>query len=152
MTSLELTLSVVERDGHKAGAAAGSWIIDGNTTVDTAWQIMHGYEDGDPEILDMQPSPFSGEWADGPVLAGILARLDVDPNDDADAWSEVAEQVATAYETGYADRAAFVNARTPGASTPKRTARANNRPVNTVSCISARCVIRAARHTRPSTV
>ena len=53
-----------EREGYEAGRAAGSWVIDGNTSRETCERILQGYEDGDPEIMDMQPSPLSGEWAD----------------------------------------------------------------------------------------
>ena len=51
------------REGYKAGQAAGSWIIDGNTTLESCRRIVQGYDDGDPEVLNMQPSPLSGEWA-----------------------------------------------------------------------------------------
>lgn len=56
-----------ERDfyelGEQAGRAAGSWVIDGNTSEETCLWILQGFEDGDPEIMDIQPSPLSGEWA-----------------------------------------------------------------------------------------
>ena len=49
--------------GRQAGHAAGTWAIDGNTSAETARAILQGYEDGDPAVMDMQPSPLSGEWA-----------------------------------------------------------------------------------------
>jgi len=51
------------REGYSAGKARGSWIIDGNTTLETCKRIVQGFDDGDPEIMDMQPSPLSGEFA-----------------------------------------------------------------------------------------
>lgn len=82
-----------EETGREAGAAAGSWVIDGNTSADTARAILAGYEEGDPEIMDMQPSPLSGEWA-GESISELNAqyglRLDVDTIADAfeSAYSE----------------------------------------------------------------
>lgn len=60
--------------GHDAGSAAGSWVIDGNTTRETALHILRGYEDGDPEIMDMMPAPLSGEWA-GESITELLGDL-----------------------------------------------------------------------------
>lgn len=70
-----LTEESVRQAGLDHGKAAGSWVIDGNTTEDTARRILEGYDDGDPEILDMEPQPLSGEWADG------LAPRDIVPDD-----------------------------------------------------------------------
>jgi hypothetical protein len=50
-------------EGYAAGKARGSWVIDGNTTLETCQRIVQGFDDGDPEIMDIQPSPLSGEWA-----------------------------------------------------------------------------------------
>src|SRR5436190_18640956 len=55
-TRLEKILRAQYR-GHEAGHAAGSWVIDGNTTTETAERILKGYDEGDPEIMDMVPSP-----------------------------------------------------------------------------------------------
>ena len=51
------------KQGYAAGKARGSWIIDGNSTLETCKRIAQGFDDGDPEILDLQPSPLSGEFA-----------------------------------------------------------------------------------------
>jgi hypothetical protein len=47
--------------GYRAGRAAGSWVIDGNTTRETAQAVLDAAEQCELEI----PAPFSGEWADG---------------------------------------------------------------------------------------
>lgn len=49
--------------GAEAGKSAGSWIIDGNTSVETCAAILAGLEDGDPQVMDMMPAPLSGEMA-----------------------------------------------------------------------------------------
>lgn len=48
---------------RERGTAAGSWIVDGNTTAETARAILAGYDNGDPAVMDMAPAPLSGEWA-----------------------------------------------------------------------------------------
>lgn len=60
---MRYTLDEFTTMGREAGAAAGSWIVDGNTSAETAAAILAGYEDGDPEVLDLCPAPLSGEWA-----------------------------------------------------------------------------------------
>ena len=59
--------------GCEAGRAAGSWVLDGNSSSAEARWILEGYEDGDPAVMDMQPSPLSGEWA-GESIREIFGR------------------------------------------------------------------------------
>ena len=61
--------------GHEAGKAAGSWVIDGNTTRRTCEVIIRGFEDGDPEIMDMRPASLSGERADSMTPQALLREL-----------------------------------------------------------------------------
>ena len=61
MTSM--TTTEHHTNGYEAGKAAGSWVLDGNSSTETAARILQGYDDGDPEIMDMQPAPLSGENA-----------------------------------------------------------------------------------------
>lgn len=101
----EANTDEARRRGLEAGKAAGSWVIDGNTTEETARRILQGYEDGDPKILDMQPSPLSGEWADGESADQLVSEL-VDLNEASISWGELAElqdEVCRAFEDGYAD-------------------------------------------------
>lgn len=82
--------------GYEAGTAAGSWVIDGNTTEDAARTLLEGIADGDPEVLDALPSsPLSGEWAGDPLPRDILAEFDLTEDDDA------AEDILRAYEEGF---------------------------------------------------
>ena len=60
--------------GRSAGRAAGSWVVDGNTKAETARYILRGIEDGDPEVMDMQPSALSGENA-GESIEELLGDL-----------------------------------------------------------------------------
>ncbi len=69
--------------GKERGKAAGSWVIDGNTTDETARAILKGIMDGDPEILDMRPSPLSGEWA-GESMPELEHEYGIDLSD----WDE----------------------------------------------------------------
>ena len=79
--------------GYERGVAAGSWILDGNSSANEAARIIKGYEDGDPEIMDMAPSPLSGEWA-GESIPELSDRYDLDLDDD---------DVATDFEDGFSD-------------------------------------------------
>ena len=95
-TETEL-LKQAYKAGYAHGVAAGSWVIDGNTTAETARYILAGFRDGDPEVLDLLPSePLSGEWADGPTPATVLADLGVDEDD------ALADDLLYEYEAGFA--------------------------------------------------
>lgn len=81
--------------GFETGRGAGSWIIDGNTTPETAARILRGHEDGDPEIMDMQPAPLNGEWG-GESMPELI-------DDYFDMTDEDAEAACDEYEAGFAD-------------------------------------------------
>lgn len=84
-----------ENLGREFGRSVGSWVIDANTTRETCELIIQGYEDGDPEIMDMEPAPLSGEWADSPTPTGLARELGTDEmNDDFD-------DVCRAFEDGF---------------------------------------------------
>lgn len=85
--------------GTEHGHAAGTWVLDGNSSVETARRILTGLDDGDPEVLDTQPAPLSGEWADGPTPASLADELGYDYDTLADA--ELMDDVCTAYEDAY---------------------------------------------------
>jgi len=88
--------------GREAGHNAGTWVIDGNTTVETARKILQGYEDGDPEVMDMQPSPLSGEWADDPTIQNVLDDI----ASEAEVWEidpDSEDDLLSVYENSYSD-------------------------------------------------
>ena len=52
-----------QRQGYERGKSAGSWVFDGNTKDETYRWVLAGYDDSDPEVMDLCPAPLSGEWA-----------------------------------------------------------------------------------------
>jgi len=93
----EALLAQATKLGEEAGAAAGTWVFDGNTDAETYRSVLQGYEDGDPAILDMQPAPLSGEWASDPIPQSIYDALGVENSGDN------TSDLLDAYEQGFAD-------------------------------------------------
>lgn len=92
--------------GVEHGTNAGSWVFDGNTSDETIRRVLQGYEDGDPEIMEMCPNPLSGEWAGDPTPADILREVGLDPGDDTARDVEmdnIEDDVLTAYEMAFQD-------------------------------------------------
>ncbi len=91
------------KQGLDDGTAAGSWVIDGNTSTETAAAILQGLDDGDPAILDLLPSaPLSGEYADGLLPRDVLGWYGMTEDDwNSDGLSGAAAEVLNAYEDGY---------------------------------------------------
>lgn len=96
-TAEETNDLLVRKQGLADGAAAGSWVIDGNTSDETCARILRMMSDGDP-ALDL-PELRLGEWADDPSFsdildaAGVPGTVDGDYEDDlfctySDAWYE----------------------------------------------------------------
>ncbi len=81
------------RAGKEHGKAAGSWVFDGNSDQAAYERVVKGYDDGDPEIMDMCPSPLSGEWA-GESISELSSQFDIDLEDD---------DKASDFEDGFAD-------------------------------------------------
>lgn len=95
--SAEAAIGAADSAGYEAGTAAGSWVIDGNTTEETARHLLEGIEDGDPAVLDSLPSsPLSGEWADAPLPRDVLENVGMAEDDPA------TDDVLTSYEDGFA--------------------------------------------------
>src|SRR5438105_8155019 len=46
----DLIEAEAERQGEVDGRAAGSWVLDGNSTQETARRLLDGLADGDPEM------------------------------------------------------------------------------------------------------
>lgn len=96
LIDLDDLLKRAEEEGYERGRAAGSWVLDGNSTDESARALLKGIEDGDPMIMDALPSaPLSGEWADGLSAADLLGWYDLDEEHDA------AHDVLAALETGF---------------------------------------------------
>jgi len=90
-------IQAAENLGYDRGTAAGSWVIDGNTTEETARAILCGLDEGDPATLDLLPSsPLSGEWAGGITPTSLRAELGAE-----DVTEEEAETILMHYEDAY---------------------------------------------------
>lgn len=87
--------------GLDYGKARGSWVIDGNSPKEFCQKIIDGYEDGDPEIMDISGSPLSGEFADGPTESSVLRSLDVEIADHCNMCQEEQTEIIDAYEHAY---------------------------------------------------
>jgi hypothetical protein len=95
-------LSTARQLGTEHGQNAGTWVIDGNTDDEAIRRIVNGHNDGDPEILDMQPSPLSGEFADDPTPRDILAQFGIDGDDfAADEYDYLLGEFEAGYSEGY---------------------------------------------------
>ena len=79
--------------GQEYGELKGSWVFDGNSEEDAIRRILTGYEDGDPEVMDIEPYPLSGEWS-GESMPELSDRFGIDLED---------EQKASDFEAGFSD-------------------------------------------------
>lgn len=91
--------------GTQKGHAAGGWAFDGNTPVETYVKVLRGYEDGDPAILDMEPAPLSGEWADGLTNNDVYqaAGHDMVFNIDDELGTRLLDEFCEAFSQAYWD-------------------------------------------------
>lgn len=89
--------------GLDYGKARGSWVIDGNSPKEFCQKIIDGYEDGDPEIMDISGSPLSGEFADGPTISGVLSSLNIEIDPNCSMCQQEQDDLIEAYEAGYQD-------------------------------------------------
>ena len=82
------------REGYRHGKNVGSWVTDGNTKTETYAWILKGFDEGDPEVMDIRPNPLSGEWAGESIseLLGLAIGQDL-PDDES----------LTEYEHGFSD-------------------------------------------------
>lgn len=81
--------------GYQSGHNAGTWVAI-NSNLD-AMRILQGYEDGWPEIMDLCPSPLSGEWG-GESIPELSAEHGIDLWDDA-----IADTFEGAFNDGFWD-------------------------------------------------
>jgi len=82
-------VATAEELGAEAGRAAGSWVVDGNTSSEQAAELVAMIDDCDPRFYDAMPAPLSGEWA-GESLREIFGH-------------HPAEAECEAYEDAYRD-------------------------------------------------
>lgn len=94
--------------GCEHGKERGAWVINGTTAVDTAKRIMSGYENSDPEIMDLCPKPLSSEWADDPTpctaieeIANLAEACHMLNTKDINEAMDIAENVLDVYEAAF---------------------------------------------------
>jgi hypothetical protein len=95
---LETACGKAQAFGYECGTNAGSWMLDGNSSLDYAQKLLDGIEDGDPIVMDLQPSPLSGEWADGLTFGDVYRAADFDPED-----TDAAPDILDAFELGFGE-------------------------------------------------
>ena len=81
-------------EGYASGKARGSWVTDGNTTPETYRWIREGYDNGDPEVMDLCPAPLSGEWAGESIseVFGLKVGEDYPDSENLDSYEEGYQQ------------------------------------------------------------
>ena len=95
-------LARVEALGVEAGKAAGSWLLDGNSSEDEARSLLQMIEDGDPAFEI--PAPLSGEWSDGWAAERVFAEADIEPTDDDE--PDLLDAFEAGFAQGFEDEAA----------------------------------------------
>ena len=69
-----MNIDEIREQASDRGYSAGTWAAP--TDAATAARILQGYDDGDPEIMDLCPSPLSGENAGESMVELGLADID----------------------------------------------------------------------------
>lgn len=94
----EMSGDVAYQAGYQHGRATGSWIIDGNTPETLKNKMRQGIADSDPLVMDIAPSPLSGEFA-GSSIPEMSVTFGIDLADE-----EVASQFETGFSAGFWDQ------------------------------------------------
>lgn len=88
--------------GRDAGRSAGTWFFNPGTE-DEARGVLRGIEDGDPEVMDSEPAPLSGEWAGDPTPDSVLAEVTGSAAWDSVLTDDEAPSMLDAYEAGFSE-------------------------------------------------
>lgn len=90
--------------GVERGKHSGSWVLNGTSSLETAQRILDGYENGDPEIMDLEGSPLSGEWVDGLRAEDVYAAANVVvSDDDTTDYSDLLDAFEQGFTEGFWD-------------------------------------------------
>lgn len=87
--------------GEAAGKAAGSWVVDGNSTEAQLRAVIRADEDCEFD----SPNPLSGEWADGWTEDAAFEDADVVKPEDNDERAPLINAWEDAFRTAYVDEA-----------------------------------------------
>jgi hypothetical protein len=87
--------------GYRAGYAAGSWALDGNSSEDEARSLLRMIDEGDPawEV----PAPLSGEWADGWTAERVFAEITLSAPPTEHDENELLDYWTAGYYQGFED-------------------------------------------------
>jgi hypothetical protein len=105
MTLTEI-IDAATKLGRSDGSDAATWYFDegrSDVTREHYQRVLKGIADCDPEIMDSIPAAdFSGQWADGRTVRGLLAELGT--NDETVSAGEQ-DEIVRAYEEAFSDAA-----------------------------------------------
>lgn len=79
-------LYAAEEFGKQHGDEAASWVFNGNTPVEEYRRVLLGLEVGDPAVMEMCPSPLSGEFADGLKPNDVFNAVGMNASDISSEW------------------------------------------------------------------
>lgn len=103
MPGLEQAQDAKARDyGRECGNNSGSWVPIDRMTHEQLRKIISGFEDIDPEVMDMEPAPLSGEYADGLTEQDVLKHVGINDGDPAD-YEDIVDAFLEAFSEGYWD-------------------------------------------------
>lgn len=103
MDSIEQYEEAARKLGAEHGKAKGSWVLDGNSSSETAQRIVAMIDDGDPELWDMYAAPLSGEWADEPTPNDILEEIEYEGDDSPESWDSIIRAYEEAHSLAWSD-------------------------------------------------
>jgi hypothetical protein len=94
-----------ESIGRELGTAAGSWVVDGNSSTETLRAVIRASEEGEfyTDIVPEASGPLSGEWADGYSLGRFSDDIGVDQ--DSDEFGDLCSILEEAYWSALEDEA-----------------------------------------------
>jgi hypothetical protein len=72
---MDRLIQAAKQVGCEHGKKKGGFVQGLGLNSKAAKKILEGYEDGDEHIMDLCPSPLSGEWADDPIPMTILDEI-----------------------------------------------------------------------------
>jgi hypothetical protein len=88
--------------GTEHGRGAGTWILDGNSSRETAQRLVAQCDDGDPAFWDNYRSPLSGEWADDWTPDTLMREIGWTTGTPED-WDEIVTAYEVAHGTAWAE-------------------------------------------------
>lgn len=101
MQTIEQYEEAARKLGAEHGHAKGTWVLDGNSSAETAQKILAMIEDGDPALWDMYAAPLSGEWADEATPNDVLAEIEYEGPDSPESWDSIIDAYEQAHSSAW---------------------------------------------------